>query len=273
MGYSDISSAYNKDELDMEEGLKVTGKEGATWWENPRVPIIPARPKKKILNNEAWMWMKLIICNITPTRHETTLSMEIILLIYALMKNLPVSLLSVMNFTLNADPTKSKNHLLPYPIFITKWAQEVNVPRYLGDEILKIPKSQQFFPFGKWHSEDEEVAYPVPPSMPSPVPPPTAHTDIPTSSAFSSPESSRKDLMRALRRNERIMHRLMLMIHPGLDTSGLKQISSLEVSQTQQEQGAWSAGKADAKEEEDFQGAEVTASASTNAGGEFAEDD
>ncbi|MED6208598.1 hypothetical protein PIB30_046859 [Stylosanthes scabra] len=236
-GYSYISSAYNKDELDMEEVLRVIDKEGATWWENPRVPIIPARPKKKILNKEAWMWMKLIICNITPTRHETTLSMEIVLLIYALMKNVPVSLPSVMNFALNTDPTKS-NHLLPYPMFITKWAQEANVPRYPGDEILKISKSQQFFPFEKWHGENEGVAHPVPPPMPSPVPPPSAHTDIPTSSAFSSPEPSRKDLMRALRRNERIMHRheqLMLMIHPGLDTSRLEQISSREVSQTQQE--------------------------------------
>ncbi|MED6138292.1 hypothetical protein PIB30_072914 [Stylosanthes scabra] len=269
-------SAHNKNELDMGEVRRVIGKEGATWWENPRVPIIPARPKKKILNNEAWMWMKLIVCNITPTRHETTLSMETVLLIYALMKNVPVSLPSIMNSTMNDDPTKSKNQLLPYAMFITKWDQKANVPRYPGDEILKIPKSQQFFPFEKWHGEDEEVAHPVSPAMPSPVPPPPAHTDIPTSSAFSSPEPSRKDLMRALRRNERIMRRheqLMLMIHLGLDTSELEQISSPEVSQTQQEQGARSARKADAEEEEDFQSAEATAGANTNARGEFAEDD
>ncbi|MED6116476.1 hypothetical protein PIB30_100664 [Stylosanthes scabra] len=62
-----------------------------------------------------------------------------------------------MNFTMNADPTKSKTHLLPYPMFITKWAQEANVPRFLGDEILKIPKSQQFFPFEKWCEEGHEL--------------------------------------------------------------------------------------------------------------------
>ncbi|MED6189076.1 hypothetical protein PIB30_092174 [Stylosanthes scabra] len=148
-GYLDTSNAYNKDELDMDEVLRVIGKEETTWWEDPQAPIIPARPKKEILNNEAWMWMKLIVCNIIPTRHETTLRMEIVLLIYALMKNVSVSLLSVMNFTMNADPTKSKTHLLPYPMFITKWAQDANDPRLLRDEILKIPKSQQFFPFEK----------------------------------------------------------------------------------------------------------------------------
>ncbi|MED6175455.1 hypothetical protein PIB30_078556 [Stylosanthes scabra] len=283
-GYSDISSAYNKNESDMDEVLRVIGKEGTTWWEDPQAPIIPARTKKKILNNEAWMWLKLIVCNITPTRHETTLRMEIVLLIYALMKNVPISFPSIMNFTMNADPTKSKTHLLPYPMFITKWAQEANVQRFLGDEILKIPKSQQFFPFGKWRKEDEEVAHPVPPPMPSPVPPPmpspvpppAAPTDIAAPSAPSSPKPSRRDLMRALRQNERIMHRhgqLMLMLHPRLDTSGLEQISSLEISQNQQEQGAMSAGRADAEEKEDFQSAEATAGASTNEGGKSADDD
>ncbi|MED6201935.1 hypothetical protein PIB30_100157 [Stylosanthes scabra] len=259
-GYSDISSTYNKDELDMDEVLRVIGKEGATWWEDPQDPIIPARPKKKILNNEAWMWMKLIVCNIIPTKHETTLRMEIVLLIYALMKNVPISLPSVMNFTMNADPTKSKTHLLPYPMFIKKWAQEANVPRFLGDQILKIPKSQQCFPFRKWRKEDEEVAHPVPPSMPSLVPLPAAPTDIPAPSAPSSPEPSRRDLMRALRRNKRIMRRheqLMLMLYSGLGTSGLEQISSPDISQNQQEQGTRSAGRADAEEEEDFQSVEA----------------
>ncbi|MED6136803.1 hypothetical protein PIB30_059176 [Stylosanthes scabra] len=125
-GYSNISNAYNKDELDMDEVLRVIGKEGATWWEDPQAPIISPRPKKKILNNEAWMWMKLIVRNIIPTRHETTLRMEIVLLIYALMKNVHVSLPSVMNFTMNADPTKSNTHLLPYPMFITKWGRDAS---------------------------------------------------------------------------------------------------------------------------------------------------
>ncbi|MED6126213.1 hypothetical protein PIB30_076166 [Stylosanthes scabra] len=48
-----ISVVYNKNALNMDDVLKVISKEGATWWEDPRNPIIPARPKKKILNYEA----------------------------------------------------------------------------------------------------------------------------------------------------------------------------------------------------------------------------
>ncbi|MED6222502.1 hypothetical protein PIB30_065076 [Stylosanthes scabra] len=88
-GYSEIFEAYNNKTLNMDEVLQVIGKEGATWWENPHNPVIPTRPKKKILNYEAWMWLKLVVCNINPTRHETTLSMEVVLLIYALRRDMP----------------------------------------------------------------------------------------------------------------------------------------------------------------------------------------
>ncbi|MED6142112.1 hypothetical protein PIB30_110306, partial [Stylosanthes scabra] len=137
------------------------------------------------------MWLKLVVCNITPTRHETTLSMEIVLLIYALMMDIPVCFASVMSYAMNVDPTKRKTHLLIFPMFITKWARDNSVPRFLGDVIFKIPKSQQFFPYGKCREDDEEVA--------PPVPPPAAPVDVPAPSAPSSPEPSRKDLMRALR--------------------------------------------------------------------------
>ncbi|MED6150801.1 hypothetical protein PIB30_075981 [Stylosanthes scabra] len=66
-GYSEISVAYNKNALNMDDVLKVIGKEGATWW------------------------------------HETTLSMEIVFLIYALMMDMPVSLSSVMIYAMNTD--------------------------------------------------------------------------------------------------------------------------------------------------------------------------
>ncbi|MED6199919.1 hypothetical protein PIB30_080310 [Stylosanthes scabra] len=174
--------------------------------------------------------------------------MEIVLLIYALMMDMPVCLASVMSYAMNADPTKTKTHLPIFPMFITKWARDNSVPRFLGD----------FFPYGKWHEDDEEVA--------PPVPPPATPVDVPVPSAPSSPEPSRKDLMRALRRNELIMRRheqLMLMLHPGLDTSGLEQISSPEISQNPQDQRAGSAEKGNAEEDDDFQSAEVTGDAST----------
>ncbi|MED6188774.1 hypothetical protein PIB30_089059 [Stylosanthes scabra] len=164
--------------------------------------------------------------------------MEVVLLIYALMRDMPVCLASVI-----------------FSMFITKWSRDNNVPRFPGDIMVKIPKSQQFFPYGKWHEDDEEVA--------PPVPPPAAPVDVPTPSTPSSPEPSRKELMRALRRNERIMRRhekLMLMMHPGLDALRLEQISSPDISQNPQE-------------DDDFQSAEATGDASTYAGEESADDE
>ncbi|MED6140704.1 hypothetical protein PIB30_095968 [Stylosanthes scabra] len=78
----------------------------------------------------------------------------------------------------------------------------------------------------------------IPPPIPSPVRPPVSHTNIPASSARSSPQPTRKELVRALRRNERIMRRheqLLLMPHPGTDISQPEQISSPEVSEHQQQ--------------------------------------
>ncbi|MED6189859.1 hypothetical protein PIB30_100136 [Stylosanthes scabra] len=184
----------------MDEVLQVIGKEGATWWENPHNPVIPTMPKKKILNYEAWMWLKLVVCNINPTRHETTLSMEVVLLIYALMRICRCTSRSTTG---------------------------------------------------------------------SPV-------DVPTPSAPSSPEPSRKELMRALRRNECIMRRheqLMFMLHPELDTSGLEQISSPDISQNPQSQRAGSAEKGNAEEDDDFQSAEATGDATAYAGEESADDE
>ncbi|MED6221028.1 hypothetical protein PIB30_050552 [Stylosanthes scabra] len=151
--YSKTSEAYNNKTLNMDEVLQVIGKEGATW-------------------------------------HETTLSMEIVLLIYALMRDMPVCLVSVMRYAMNANPTKTKTHLLIFPMFITKWARDNNVPRFPGDVIVNISKSQQFFPYGKWREDDEEVT--------PPVPSPAGPVDVPAPSAPSSPEPSRKELMRAL---------------------------------------------------------------------------
>ncbi|MED6172434.1 hypothetical protein PIB30_050074 [Stylosanthes scabra] len=267
-GYSKISEAYNNKTLNMDEVLQVIGKKGATWWEDPRNSFIPTRPKKKILNYEAWMWLKLGVCNINPTRHETTLSMEIVLLIYALMRDMPVCLASVMRYAVNANPTKTKTHLLIFPMFITKWARDNNVPRFPGDVIVKISKSQQFFPYGKWCEDDEEVA--------PPAPPPEAPVDVPAPSAPNSPKPSRKKLMRALWRNECIMRRheqLMLMLHPRLDTLGLEQISSPEISQNPQIQGAGSAEKGNVEEDDDFQSAEATGDANAYAGEESADDE
>ncbi|MED6201972.1 hypothetical protein PIB30_100626 [Stylosanthes scabra] len=217
-----VGEKYDNNKLDMDEVMQVIGREGATW------PEVPGRISSKTLNKDAWMWMKLIVCNIMPTRQETTLGADHILLIYALMKGMTVSLLGVMVSAMNEDPTKYKRQLLPFPMFITKWAEEAGIPTFLRDEIFNVPKAQQFFPYGIWD--------PAPPAL-APVPPPAARTTLtntPASSHSSSSQPSRNELMRALRRNEHVMCRheqLLLMLHPNIDTSQLQQISSLEVSE------------------------------------------
>ncbi|MED6147825.1 hypothetical protein PIB30_047418 [Stylosanthes scabra] len=152
------------------------------------------------------------------------------------MKGMTISLSEVMNIAMNDDPTKSKKQLLPFPMFITKWAEEAGVPTYQRDEIFKVPKAQQFFPYCLWNEGREADENPIPPPMPSPAPPPATQTDIPASSTRNSPQPTRKELMRALRRNEHIMRRheqLLLMLDPGTDISQLEQISSPEVSEHQ----------------------------------------
>ncbi|MED6225715.1 hypothetical protein PIB30_096311 [Stylosanthes scabra] len=175
-----------------------------------------------------------------PTRHETTLGADQILLIYVLTKGITASLPRVMVSAMNEDPTMYKRQLLPFPMFITKWAEEAGIPTYSGDEIFNVPKAQQFFPYGIWKKDEEVERDPAPPAL-APVPPPAAHTtrtNTPASSHSSSLQPSRNELMRALRRNERVMRRheqLLFMLHPNIDTSQLQQISSPEVSEQQQQ--------------------------------------
>ncbi|MED6223045.1 hypothetical protein PIB30_070209 [Stylosanthes scabra] len=184
----------NRDQKNQRE---VIGREGETW------PEVPGRISNKTLNKDAWMRMKLIVCNIIPTKHETTLGADHILLIYTLMKGMTVSLPGVMVYAMNDDPTKYKRKQLPFPLFITKWVEEAGVPTYSGDEIFNVPKAQQFFPYGIWKKDEEVERDPAPPA-PAPIPPPaarTTRTNTPASSHSSSSQPSRNELMRALRRS------------------------------------------------------------------------
>ncbi|MED6123178.1 hypothetical protein PIB30_046737 [Stylosanthes scabra] len=135
-----VGEKYDNNELDMDEVMLVIGRERATW------PEVPGKISSKTLNKDAWMWMKLVVCNILPTRHETTLGADHILLIYALIKGMTISLPGVMVSAMNEDPTKYKRQLLPFPMFITKWAEEAGIPTYSRDEIFNVPKHSSSFP-------------------------------------------------------------------------------------------------------------------------------
>ncbi|MED6211685.1 hypothetical protein PIB30_076076 [Stylosanthes scabra] len=180
-----VGVKYDSNELDLDEVVRVIGRDGATWPEG-----------------------------------------------------MTVSLPGVMVAAMNEDPTKSKRQLLPFPMFITKWAAKAGVSTYPGDEIFNVPKAQQFFPYGLWKEERGAAEDPIPPPMPSPVRPLVTHSSTPAPSSRSSQQPSRNELMRALRRNERVMRRheqLLLMFHPGTDSSQFEQISSPEVSEHQQQ--------------------------------------
>ncbi|MED6109305.1 hypothetical protein PIB30_032174 [Stylosanthes scabra] len=97
---------YDKDDLDMNEVMRVIGREGATW------PAVPGRLNKNLLNKDAWMWMKLVVSNIMPTRHETTLGIDHVLLIYALMAGMSVFLPGIMWKT---DSEVERNPAPPAP--------------------------------------------------------------------------------------------------------------------------------------------------------------
>ncbi|MED6164798.1 hypothetical protein PIB30_093655 [Stylosanthes scabra] len=249
-GHHQAGERYYKNDLDMNEIMRVIGREGATW------PAVPGRLNKNLLNKDAWMWMKLVVSNIMPARHEITLGIDHVLLIYALMAGMSAFLPGIMVATMNEDLVKIKKQLLPFPMFITKWAIANGVPTYPGDEIFKVPKAQQFFPYGQWKTDSEverNLAPPTPAPAPAPVPPPAASTRAPAPSCGSSLQQSGDDLMRALRRNERIMRRheqLMLMLHPDLDISQLQQISSPEVSE-QQLQAASNSNDGDSSDEDE----------------------
>ncbi|MED6126897.1 hypothetical protein PIB30_082887 [Stylosanthes scabra] len=114
---------------------------------------------------------------------------------------------------------------------------QAGVPTYPGDEIFNVPKAQQFFPYSLWKEGREVERDPTPPA-PVPVPPPAARTSTPASSHSRFSQPSRNVLLRALRRNERIMRKheqLLLMLHLDIYTSQLQQISSPEVSEQQQQ--------------------------------------
>ncbi|MED6109489.1 hypothetical protein PIB30_034084 [Stylosanthes scabra] len=182
-GHHQAGERYDKNELDMNEVMRVIGREGATW------PTVPGRLDKNLLNKDVWMWMKLVVSNIMPTRHETTLGIDHVLLIYALMAGMSVFLPGIMVATMNEDPIKTKKQLLPFRMLITKWVAANEVPTYSGDEIFKVPKAQQFFPYGQWKIDSEVERNPAPPApapAPAPVPPPAARTRAPAPSRGSS---------------------------------------------------------------------------------------
>ncbi|MED6114721.1 hypothetical protein PIB30_083228 [Stylosanthes scabra] len=203
-GHHQAGERYDNNELDMNEVIQVIGREGATW------TAVPGRLDKNLLNKDAWMWMKLVVSNIMPTRHETTLGIDHILLIYALMAGMSVSLPGIMVATMNEDPWKTNNEV----------------------ERSLTPHAPVLAPA------------PVPPQAARTRAPAPSRG----SSSQQSGDDLMRALQRnerIMRRHEQ----LMLMLHPDLDISQLQQISSHEVSE-QQQQAASNSDDGDSSDED-----------------------
>ncbi|MED6186883.1 hypothetical protein PIB30_070913 [Stylosanthes scabra] len=161
---------------------------------------------------EATAWPKLIVANIDPKMHATTFLMEHAILIFILMTRGFVNLPRIMRDIMVKWPFANTSNLLLYPMFITRLADQYQVPEFV-DEFLKIRE--------------------VPPSEqqpPSPQPHPSS-TDIPHASVCYSREPSLKEVMRYLRCQERLRLNTQSMLREAFldkEFMGLLHVSSTE---------------------------------------------
>ncbi|MED6222639.1 hypothetical protein PIB30_066217 [Stylosanthes scabra] len=169
-----------------------------------------------ILNAQATAWHKLIIANIFPKQHGTTFDMNHAILIYVLMTEGVVNLPRIMRDVLLKRPTGNSRNLLPYVVFIARLASRYQVPKFPRDGIYNIREQDMYCPYRDWKGEQPKVSRgrlilpPLAPPVkqaeqhpPSPPPQP-ATSEIPASSVRRPLEPSLREIMRCLRRQERL---------------------------------------------------------------------
>ncbi|MED6160580.1 hypothetical protein PIB30_052739 [Stylosanthes scabra] len=168
-----------------------------------------------ILNAQATAWHKLIIANIDPKQHGTTFDINHAILIYVLMTEEIVNLPRIMRDVLLKRPGNSHN-LLPYLVFIARLTSRYQgeQPKVRRDRLIPPPPAPQ-----------ARQAEQHPPSLP-PQP-----AEIPFSSVRHPPEPSLREVMRYLRRQERLQLNTQSMLRDAfLDTmfTHLLPVTSLE---------------------------------------------
>ncbi|MED6114616.1 hypothetical protein PIB30_079052 [Stylosanthes scabra] len=192
--------------LDMDMVFHVIGRQGTNWANNPADNTIPRKKiDNAILNAGATAWHKLIMVNIDPKPHGTTFDMDHAILIYVLMTEGIVNLPRIMRDVLLKRSTGNSRNFLPYP-----------VPEFPRDEIYHVREQDMYCPYGDWKGEEPKVRHGrlIPPPQappapqeeqppPSPPPQPAAY-EIPSSSVRRPPEPSLREVMRCLRRQERL---------------------------------------------------------------------
>ncbi|MED6213814.1 hypothetical protein PIB30_097038 [Stylosanthes scabra] len=126
-----------------------------------------------ILTTNAQGWLKMIVCNLQPLRHETTFSIETALLLYTLMSNGHIHLGRILNKSMYQATSGAKDKRLAFPVMITKMAAAQGVPTYPEDRTITIPRKEKLCPFGDWQKAKKKTRkVDLPQANPPPIPPP-----------------------------------------------------------------------------------------------------
>ncbi|MED6224228.1 hypothetical protein PIB30_081915, partial [Stylosanthes scabra] len=196
---------------------------GNNWENNPADHTIPEiKIDNAILNAQATAWHKLIIANVDPKQHGTTFDMNHAILIYVLMTEGVVNLPCIMRDVLLMRPTGNSRNLLLYLVFIGRLPSRYQVPEFPRDEIYNLREQDMYCLCGDWKGEQPKVRrgrFIPPPPAPqarqaeqNPPSPPPQPAKIPSSSVRHSSEPSLREVMRYLRRQERLQLNMQSML-------------------------------------------------------------
>ncbi|MED6175244.1 hypothetical protein PIB30_076577 [Stylosanthes scabra] len=192
-------AARKRGELDMDLVFQAN---------NPADNTVPERKiDNVILNAQATAWHKLIIANIDSKQHGTTFDLDHAILVYVLMTEGVVNLPRIMR----------------------------DVPKFPRDEIYHVREQDMYRSYGDWKDEQPKVCRGTPAPQeeqppPSPPPQPVA-SEIPYSSVRRPPEPSLQEVMRYLRRQERLQLNTQFMLQdafPDITFRNLLPVTSSE---------------------------------------------
>ncbi|MED6123774.1 hypothetical protein PIB30_052599 [Stylosanthes scabra] len=169
----------------------------------------------------------MMVCNLKPPRHETTYSMDTIMLLYTLMDEGAIHLGRILNKSMYDAATGARDKRLAFPVMITRLVEAYNIPTNQEDQIFTMSGKEKYCPFGYWQQEKRKARKgDLPQVNPPPIPPPIHEPqDWPSTSTTAAaqpaaqptpPEASCTDifkkLLRKLRRRKKDMRNTQAMI-------------------------------------------------------------
>ncbi|MED6152546.1 hypothetical protein PIB30_093111 [Stylosanthes scabra] len=244
--YKNNVTRWKVGNLEMDMVLATIAEPGIQW--NSYNPG-SGRVDNGIHNRNARGWVKLMVCNLKPLKHETTFSMETALLIYTLMDQGDIHLGHILNKSMYDAAEGAKDRRLAFPVMITKMAAALNVPRYPEDDMYTVPTRTRYCPFGDWKQVKKKARKAdLGLRNPPPIPPPIHETqDHPSTSATAvdQPPTAQqaaqpplvdasctdifKKILRRLRRRKQDHRNTQYMIHtefPEVDFPDVRPVST-----------------------------------------------